>query len=483
MTADITLHEVFNTPRPVHEVFAYVSDFASVEQWDPSVSSARRLTSGRIGIDTRYRVVSRIGPARLPLHYVITEWQADKKVVLEGSCAFFTVIDTISIIATKTGTRLDYKAEFVFKKGLATLAGMFESGMTKMGERAVNGLEQALNDDFPAPESNMGTRLADKLVLPGMALFTKAGYKLAKSRWNPLASYLGDKHIVLTGATSGLGLAAAERLAKMGAHLTLVARDEKKAQKVVQRIQRNTGNENIEIEIADLASIKQVHALADRLLNKKRPIDVLINNAGALINPRQTTSEGLEKSFALLLLSPFTLTERLQPLLKQASAARVVNVVSGGMYTQKLDIDDLQNNRGKYSGSTAYAKAKRGLVVVTEQWAERWEEEGIVVNSMHPGWANTPGVESSLPVFHRFTKALLRTPAQGADTIVWLAAADEADEISGQLFLDREPHTTHVLSGTKESLRDRDLLRERLLDYMQSLQPLSPTEKGKSAAA
>ncbi len=483
MTADVTLHEVLTTPRPVHEVFAYVSDFASCEQWDPSISSARRLSSGRIGVGTRYRVVSSVGPVRLPLQYVVTEWLADERVVLQGSCPFFTVTDTISLITTTAGTQLDYKAEFVFKKSLEKLAGMFEGAMTKMGERAVGGLEQALNDDFPAPEANLSTRLADKLVLPGMALFTKAGYRLAKSRWHPLASYLGDKHIVLTGGTSGLGLAAAERLAQMGAHLTLVARDQQKAKKVVERISHDTGNEHIEIEIADLASIEQVHALAYRLLRKKRPIDVLINNAGALINPRQTTSEGLEKSFALLLLSPFTLTERLLPLLKKAAAARVVNVVSGGMYTQKLDIDDLQNNHGKYSGSTAYAKAKRGLVVVTEQWAERWEEEGIVVNSMHPGWANTPGVESSLPVFHRFTKPFLRTPAEGADTIVWLAAADEADEISGQLFLDRAPHTTHVLSSTKESLRDRDLLRERLLDYMDSLQPLSQVAKGKSAAA
>ena len=483
MSADITLHEVLNSPRPIHEVFAYVSDFASCEQWDPGVSSARRLTSGRIGVDTQYRVVCAVGPVRLPLQYEITQWEVDKKVVLQGSCAFFTVTDTISLVENNGGTQLDYKAEFAFNKGLAKVAGIFKGAMTKMGERAVSGLEQALNDDFPAPKSSMSSRLADKWVLPGMALFTKVGYRLAKSRWHPLPSYLGDKHIVLTGATSGIGLAAAERLAKMGAHLTLVVRDQKKAEKAAERISRDTGNENINIEIADLASINEVHALADRLLQSERPIDVLINNAGALINPRETTGEGLEKSFALLLLSPFTLTERLQPLLKAAGDARVVNVVSGGMYTQRLDVDDLQNKHGKYSGSTAYAKAKRGLVVVTEQWAERWEEEGIVVNSMHPGWANTPGVENALPVFHRVTKPFLRTPAEGADTIVWLAAADEASEISGQLFLDREPHTTHILSSTKESLRDRDLLRERLLEYMVSLQPLKRAAKRKSAAA
>ncbi|MGI9284721.1 MAG: SDR family NAD(P)-dependent oxidoreductase [Pseudomonadales bacterium] len=482
MSADITLLEELHIGRPLHEVFAYVSDFASCEQWDPGVTSARRLKAGRIGVGTRYRVVCTVGPGRLPVQYLITEWETDKKVVLRGDCPFFTVTDTITFTQSGEGTRLDYKAEFAFKKGLAALAGKFDSAMTKMGKRAMAGLERALSNEFPAPKSSTGNRLADKWVLPGMALFTRAGYRLAKSRWHPLASYLGDKHIVLTGSTSGIGLAAAERLAAMGAQLTLVARNQQKATELAKRISRDTGNENIKTEIADLASLSDVHVLADRLLKNKRPIDVLVNNAGALINPRQTSAEGLEKSFALLLLSPFTLTERLQPLLKKAGAARVVNVVSGGMYSQRLDVDDLQNKRGKYSGSVAYAKAKRGLVIVTEQWADKWAEEGIVVNSMHPGWADTPGVESSLPMFHRLTKPFLRTPAEGADTIVWLAAAAEASEVSGQLFLDREPHTTHVLASTKETEHDRAQLRDRLLEYMESFQPARRSKRKTTAA-
>ena len=135
----------------------------------------------------------------------------------------------------------------------------------------------------------------------------------------------------------------------------------------------------------------------------------------------------------MLLAGPYRLTEGLRPLLKQAAAsrgvARVVNVLSGGMYTQKIDVEDLQSERGEYSGSVAYARAKRGLLIVTEEWARRWAKDGIVVNAMHPGWADTPSMVSALPEFHRVTEKVLRRPAEGADTIVWLATATEAGKV------------------------------------------------------
>jgi NAD(P)-dependent dehydrogenase (short-subunit alcohol dehydrogenase family) len=141
--------------------------------------------------------------------------------------------------------------------------------------------------------------------------------------------------------------------------------------------------------------LEEVRALAARLLKKGKAIDVLVNNAGALINAREETAEGLEKNFALLLLSPYLLSSLLRPLLKKAASqhgvARVVNVLSGGMYTQKIHVDDLQSRKGSYSGSVAYARAKRGLMILTEEWARRWARDGIVVNALHPGWADTRG--------------------------------------------------------------------------------------------
>jgi short-subunit dehydrogenase len=132
------------------------------------------------------------------------------------------------------------------------------------------------------------------------------------------------------------------------------------------------------------------------------------------------------------------------------------------MYTQKIRIDDLQYEKGRYNGSTAYARAKRGLVILTEMWAARLKAQGVVVHAMHPGWADTPGVSSSLPSFYKITKKILRTPEEGADTIAWLAASKEAVDSSGLFWLDRQPRTTHVFPGTGESQAERKQLWSKL---------------------
>ena len=268
--------------------------------------------------------------------------------------------------------------------------------------------------------------------------------------------------MVLTGATAGLGLACAQQLAETGCRLTLVVRNEERGRMLIDSLIRDSGNPRIHLKIADLSLMADVDRLVQELSAQALPVDVLINNAGALFNPRQVTSEGLEQSFALLLLSPYRLTLGLHALLKKSGSARVINVVSGGLYSQKLNTRDLQNEYGDYSGSKAYARAKRALLITTEQWAQQWQNDGIVVNAMHPGWADTPGVQTSLPAFRALTRPILRTPQQGADTITWLAQATEAGAISGRFFLDREPRTTHLTESTRESEPDRLALAQAL---------------------
>ena len=270
---------------------------------------------------------------------------------------------------------------------------------------------------------------------------------------------MSGKHVVLTGASSGLGYATAISLLEAGADLTLVIRDEAKLASMQDSLERATGRRADRVELADLSLLSDVERLAKKLNAEGKTIDVLINNAGALFNEYAQTLEGIEQSVALLLLSPWKLTEALHPLMAgRADPTRVINVVSGGMCTQKLNLSRLIMRRDGYNGSTAYARAKRALTVLTELWAEAWSEDNIVVNSMHPGWADTPGVQSALPGFRRVTQRVLRNAEEGADTIVWLARAREASLISGRFFLDREPRTTHLRSATQESEAERSQL-------------------------
>ncbi|PLW82691.1 short-chain dehydrogenase [Kineobactrum sediminis] len=460
----IVLHEKIDVPRPVHEAFAYVQDFCTTTEWDATAITATRLTPGPIAVGTRFEVVCDMPVGSVTLCYTITRLEPDKVLELHGTCRLFEVTDVIHFSETASGTHIDYRASFELKVPLGPAHGPVKRGMQRMGRKSVEGLRLALEDDFPVPEISPANARADHWVLPGLALFSRLGYKKGRKHWYPMSAWMGDKHVVITGASSGLGLATATALAERGATLTLVLRNPDKAKKLLDQLRRDTGNHNISIELADLSLMAEVEALVKRLQAKARPIDVLINNAGALFNSRTETAEGIEKSFALLLLSPYRLTEGLRPLLAAAPRARVINVVSGGMYSQPLAIDKLVAKESDYSGSVAYARAKRGLMVLTEQWADDWAADGIVVNAMHPGWADTPGVESALPGFHKLTRRILRSPEEGADTIIWLAVATEAGKVSGKLFLDREPRTTHLLGKTA----DRPEERKRLQPFLDS---------------
>jgi len=285
-----------------------------------------------------------------------------------------------------------------------------------------------------------------------------------------MSTDMAEKHVVLTGASAGLGFETAVALLEAGATLTLVIRDPNKVASMQAALQERSGRQADRVELADLSLLSQVNALSERLLSANRPIDVLINNAGALFNDYCQTSEGIETSAALLLLSPWRLTEAVHPLLAHHDTpARVINVVSGGMYTQKLQCESLVMSEDDYRGSVAYARAKRALTVLTELWSAQWRDDRIVVNAMHPGWADTPGVQGALPGFRRLTHRVLRSSQEGADTIVWLARAREADKTSGQLFLDREPRTTHLRQHTLESAEERAALQPWLTQIYSTL--------------
>lgn len=474
MNQTVTLDETIEVNRPLHEVFTYVSEWSRIEEWDPGVARGHKLTKGAPAVGSEYQIDMKAG---FSLHYTIDELEQDRRMLMSVDSRVFTAREEILFSATKKGTRVRYIANFNFPLPLAMANKLYPAAMDGVAKSTMAGLSEALEDDFEAPRQSSRLALADRLVLPGLWRFTRLGYNNARRHWKPLSAYLGDKHAVVTGATSGLGEEAATSLARLGASVTLVARDKRKAEITARQIRETTGNPHITIELCDLSVMADVHSLADRLLAAGRPIDILVNNAGALFNPRQQTREGFEKTFALLLLSPYILTEKLHPLLARSGSARVVNVSSGGMYTQKIRVDDLQTERGSYSGSVAYARAKRGLMILTEVWADRWRQDGIVVNAMHPGWADTPGVETSLQTFYRVSKRFLRSPQEGADTVVWLAASTEAGKVSGKFWLDRQRHPSHIVEQTRNTPTERIRLLAILGELLESTGETAPVTK------
>jgi NAD(P)-dependent dehydrogenase (short-subunit alcohol dehydrogenase family) len=194
------------------------------------------------------------------------------------------------------------------------------------------------------------------------------------------------------------------------------------------------------------------------MVESEERLDALVNNAGAIVPERTPSVDGYEMTFATMVLGPFVLTNGLVPLLERTAAeagvARVVNVASGGMYLQRLHLDDLQMEGERYRGSVAYARAKRALVTLTREWSRRLHGRAITINAMHPGWADTPGVVASLPTFHRVIGPRLRTPEEGADTIVWLVASEEPAGVSGRFWLDRRPRPIDRLRSTRVDERD-----------------------------
>jgi dehydrogenase/reductase SDR family member 12 len=296
----------------------------------------------------------------------------------------------------------------------------------------------------------------DLTVVPG---YTKIGYRARRAlcRQEMPRDSMRGRRVLVTGATSGLGFATAQGLAGLGASVHILARDRERGERAAARIAWETGGE-VHVELADLADMTSIRSFAQRFCAERDRLHVLVNNAGVLAGERELSPEGHELTFATNVLGTFLLSNELLPLLCAGAPSRIVNVSSGGMYTRRLDVSDLESEHGDYDGPRVYAQSKRAQVILTELWARRLAQTGIVVHAMHPGWADTPGIASSLPRFHRALRPLLRSSVEGADTIVWLASSQEAGLGSGGFWHDRRMRATHRVPWTRETEADRRAL-------------------------
>jgi NAD(P)-dependent dehydrogenase (short-subunit alcohol dehydrogenase family) len=276
----------------------------------------------------------------------------------------------------------------------------------------------------------------------------------------PPPGALAGRTVLVTGPTSGLGREATLAFAALGARVILVGRDTARLATLRDELSGRHNEDRFPAVLADMGSLAAVNEAADRILATESRLDVLVDNAGAIFPERHDGPDGIEATFALLVVGPFALTARLLPLLRQTPGARVVAVTSGGMYAQRLCLDDLEWGRRPYIGPRAYAQAKRAQVALMREWARRLAGGGLSFAAMHPGWADTPGLAASLPGFYRVMRPLLRRPAEGVDTLVWLAAAADPTATSGRLFLDRRPRPFDRVPATRVSPDDRRRLWE-----------------------
>lgn len=285
--------------------------------------------------------------------------------------------------------------------------------------------------------------------------FDRSGFKRHSRRFDPadLDVSVEGRRIWVTGANSGLGRAAALRLAHLGAEVWLLCRSQERGERALEDLKLSSGNNALRLELVDVSDLRSVEEFCAR--HREVAVDALVHNAGILPSERRETGDGLESTWATNVTGPFLMTWRLAPNLRRAAQARgearVINVTSGGMYTQKMNLDDVNWTRREFDGVEAYAQTKRAEVILTELWADRFAGSGIQVHSMHPGWADTPAVREALPRFYRFTKDRLRTPREGADTIVYLSVAPGLRATSGRLYFDRRPAPTHAFPWTRES--------------------------------
>lgn len=262
---------------------------------------------------------------------------------------------------------------------------------------------------------------------------------------------------LVTGANSGIGFETSQALAGLGATVWMLCRDRQRGQRAVEQVRAATGSKHVHLALLDVSDLDAVRQFA-RGFSAPR-VDVLVHNAGVLPGQRIESADGHEITLATHVLGPWTLTQALVPKLRASRDARVVFVSSGGMYTRRLSLDDCEWRRRPYDGVAAYAQTKRMQVVLAELLAEELPDSRVTVSSMHPGWADTPAVRTSLPRFWRTMHGRLRTPAEGADTVIWLASSPAARGCSGRFWFDRRPRSTHLLPWTRESGAEREALR------------------------
>lgn len=278
--------------------------------------------------------------------------------------------------------------------------------------------------------------------------YSAIGFNARRLFWRRFKPDFTGQTWLVTGGSEGIGGAAARAAVAAGATVISVARDARKLEAFAASAK---GPGRVITEVADFSLQADIRALLDRLDARGVRIDVLVNNVGIQKRDQILTREGLETSFATNILGHYLLTRELLERKLLSENAAVIEVSSGGMYNHTMVVKDLNITSDGYLGVRAYGLAKRAQVMMTSHWRQKYAASGKAFYAMHPGWVDTASVGRSMPRFRAMLKSVLRDHAQGADTIVWLAAARPPQQASEAIWFDRKERPAHIYAHTPKS--------------------------------
>lgn len=278
--------------------------------------------------------------------------------------------------------------------------------------------------------------------------FTAIGYGIRRLTWGPVAADFTDRTWLVTGATGGIGRAIALEAARRGARVLAVGRREEALARLA--CDANGRIERLRFDLSLVARNRELAAAAPA-------IDVLVNNVGMLAHEHRVTAEGWGEMYATNLLGHYALTSELIAR-GRLSGGLIINMASGGLYNAPLNLSGLDARPPAFNGLAAYASHKRAQITLSDRWTGM---SGVTAYTMHPGWVRTAGVRDALPRMDRMIGPILRSPRQGADTALWLAAT-RPSPVAGALWFDRAPRRAHVYAATRQAFAGPEDLIARL---------------------